>query len=165
MAFLDADRDTKERAVNGGGEIHHILAKDSTQFYKGQLVGVDLDDGKLMGVTAGDLTIQVVGRCEENVLTGSSNTRRVKVKSGCFIWANGGTYEAVTVANRGDLAYVVDDQTVGKSGATGGNCVAGRIYDFDSYGVHVFTQWPIPGAAQGATGATGPTGPTGPTGS
>jgi hypothetical protein len=163
MAFLSDNRDTKERA-HPAAQYHHILAKDSTQFYKGQLVGVDLDDGKLMGATAGDLTIQVVGRCEENVLTGTSNTRRVKVKSGAFIWVSGGTYEAITVAHRGQNAYVVDDQTVGISGATGANTVAGRIEDVDSYGVHVFTMWPLPSGALGPTGATGPTGPTGPTG-
>lgn len=152
MAFLAADRDTKERA-HPGAMYHHILAKDSTQFYKGQLVGIDLDDGKLMGATASDLTCQVVGRCEENVLTGTSNTRRVKVKSGCFIWASGASAEAITVAKRGQVCYVIDDQTVGISGATGANAIAGRVEDVDSYGVHVYTQWPLPQLA--------PVGPTG----
>ncbi len=164
MAFLAADRDTKERASEFA-QYHHVLAKDSTQFYKGQLVGIDLDDGKLMGVTAGDLTIRVVGRCEENVLTGSSNTKRVKCKSGIFIYASGTSGEALTVANRGDVAFVVDDQTVGASGNSGANAIAGEVYDVDSYGVHVAIRFPLGATGlRGATGPTGPTGATGPTG-
>ena len=157
MAFLDADRSTLERA-SSFPQYHHIIGKDSTQFYKGQLVGIDLDDGKLTGCTAGDLTIRTLGRCEENVLTGTSNTRRIKVKSGCFYYASGGTYEAITVANRGDECFVVDDQTVGISGATGANALAGIVYDVDSYGVAVAIPFPL---GVGQRGATGPTGPTG----
>ncbi len=152
MAFLAADRDTVERA-HPGAHYHHILAKDSKQYYKGQLVGVDLDDGKLVGVTAGDLTIQAVGRCEENVLTGTSNTRKIKVKSGCFRWASGASAEAITAAHRGQVCYVIDDQTVGISGATGANMIAGRIEDVNTGGVDVFTMWPLPQLA--------PVGPTG----
>jgi hypothetical protein len=156
MAFLDADRDTKERQ-SPNAEYHHVLGKDSTQYYKGQLVAIDLDDGKLAGATAGDLTLMVLGRCEENVLTGTSNTRRIKVKSGRFYYASGADAEAITVAKRGQDCYVIDDQTVGLSGNNGANARAGKIYDVDSYGVCV----EIEPFAQGLRGATGPTGPTG----
>lgn len=164
MSFLSANRDTKERASKFA-EYHDVLGKDSTQYYKGQLVGIDLDDGKLVGVTAGDLTIRTLGRCEEEVLTGSSNTRKIRVKSGTFCYDSGTSGEAIVVADRGQVCYVVDDQTVGISGNGGANAVAGLIYDVDSYGVHVAIPFPLGVAAQGATGATGPTGPTGPTGS
>lgn len=152
MAATTVDRDTKEME-SPFAFYHSVLGTDSTQYLKGELVGIDLDTGKLVKAVAGDLTIQVIGRCEENYLTGSSNTRKIRVKSGIFNYASGATFEAIVVADRGQVCYVLDNQTVGLSGATGANALAGRIYDVDSDGVWVATHFPMPQLA--------PIGPTG----
>lgn len=149
---LSADLKNHEMASSFGQE-HAILAKDSTQFYKGGLVAVDLDDGKLAKAAAGDLTLVVVGRCSENVLTGTSNTRKVKFRSGIFNYASGATFEAITAAHVGQPCYVVTDESVGISGATGANSLAGRVYDYDANGVWVGIHFPLPQLA--------PVGPTG----
>jgi hypothetical protein len=137
MSFLAGERDTKEVADPNACDFH-TLGKDSTQYWKGQMVCIDTDDGKLCGATAGDLTIRGAGMCLESVLTGTSNTRLIKWRRGTFYWGNGATFEAVAAAQESDVAFIVDDQTVGKSGATAANAMAGRIVRFSStYGVAV----------------------------
>jgi hypothetical protein len=74
--------------------------------------------------------------------TSANNLKTVKFKSGCFYYASGATFEAIGVNDIGAQAFVVDDQTVGLSGATGANAKAGRVYDVDSYGVAVYIEWP-----------------------
>ena len=148
---LSADRDTKERAVPHATR-HERLAASSEEFYVGQLVAIDVDatGSPVTPAVAGDLTLQVCGRCEERLTTGANNTKTVKFKSGCFYYASGGTFEAIDANDIGKQCFVVDDQSVGISGATGDNAKAGRIYDVDAYGVAVNIEWPQ-GATLGAT--------------
>lgn len=152
---LSNNRNTLERAMPHATR-HERLAASSKEFYIGQLVGIDTSvaGSPVSPAVAGDLTFQVCGRCEQRLTTGANNTKTVKFKSGCFYWASGGTFEAIDADDIGEVAYVVDDQTVGISGATGANAIAGRIYDVDSYGVAVNTIWPPPPFAPiGPTGA------------
>lgn len=149
---LSAGRKTHERASAFAFD-HAILGGDSTQFYKGGLVAVDLSDGKLYPAEAGDLNQVVVGRCEETVLTGASNSEPVKFRSGIFNYASGAEGEAITVADVGQVCYVLDDESVGIDGNSQANSIAGRIYDVDSHGVWVGIQFPLPQLA--------PVGPTG----
>jgi hypothetical protein len=149
---LSTDRNTLERAMPHATR-HERLAASSKEFYVGQLVAIDVDatGSPVTPAVAGDLTLQVCGRCEQRLTTGANNTKTVKFKSGCFYWANGGTFEAIDANDIGKQCFVVDDQTVGISGATGANAKAGRVYDFDStLGVAVNTEWPS-GVTLGAT--------------
>ena len=152
---LSADRDTQELAVVPSMR-HEQLAADSKQFYKGGLIG--LKSGKFVpGVDGvGDTSVRIVGRCEENYLTGTSNTKTIKAKSGCFKWANGTSSEAFAAGDIGKVAYVIDGQTVGKSGNSAANAIVGRSYRLDADGgVWVFTQFPLPQLAPvGGGGAT-----------
>lgn len=134
---------------------HERLAASSEEFYVGQLVGIDTNvaGSPVTPAVAGDLTLQICGRCEERLSTGASNTKTVKFKSGCFYYASGTTFETIDADDIGEVCYVVDDQTVGLSGATGANAIAGRVYDVDTYGVAVNIIWP-----------NGPFAPIGPTG-
>ena len=63
------------------------------------------------------------------------------MKHGIFKYTNVGD---VTVAMRGQLCYVSDDQTVTE--ASGDDPIAGVIYDVDSDGVWVEQQYPHPTA-------------------
>lgn len=148
---LTDNRDTKERAMPHATR-HERLAGSSDEFYCGQLVAIDVDatGSPVVPAAAGDLTLQVCGRCEERLTTGANNTKTVKFKSGCFYYASGGTFEAIDANDIGKQCFVVDDQTVGISGATGANAKAGRIYDVDQYGVAVNIEWPS-GVTLGAT--------------
>lgn len=150
---LSADRDTKERAVPQATR-HERLAASSKEFYVGQLVGIDTNvaGSPVTPAVAGDLTLQICGRCEQRLTTGANNTKTVKFKSGCFYYASGATFEAIGVNDIGAQCFVVDDQTVGLSGATGANAKAGRVYDVDTYGVAVYIEWPQ-AAVIGATTA------------
>lgn len=150
---LSADRDTKERAVPVATR-HERLAASSKEFYVGQLVAIDTNatGSPVTPAVPGDLNLQVCGRCEQRLTTGANNTKTVKFKSGCFYYASGTTFEEIDSADIGAQCFVVDDQTVGLSGATGANIKAGRVYDVDSYGVAVYIEWPQ-AAVIGATTA------------
>lgn len=150
---LSAPRDTKEMASPLAFR-HEVLGGTSQDFYKGQLVAVDLSDGRLYPAVAADLNLQVCGRCEETYSTGASETtKKIKFKSGIFNYASGSSGEAITAAERGQVCYVLDDESVGLDGNGQANAIAGRIYDVDSYGVWVAIQFPLPQLA--------PVGPTG----
>lgn len=148
---LTDNRDTKERRLPHATR-HERVAGSSDEFYVGQLVAIDIDatGSPVVPAAAGDLTLQVCGRSEQRLTTGASNTKKLKFKSGAFYYANGTTFEAIDANDIGKQCFVIDDQTVGISGATGANCKAGRIYDFDEYGVCVNIEWPQ-GATLGAT--------------
>jgi hypothetical protein len=153
MAALTANRSTLERAMPHATR-HERLAVSSEEFYVGQLVAIDVNatGSPVTPAVAGDLTLQVCGRCEQRLTTGASNTKTVKFKSGCFYYASGATFEAIDADDIGKQCFVVDDQTVGISGATGANAKAGRIYDFDStLGVAVNIEWPQGAVLGGAT--------------
>lgn|SRR5678816_4523920 len=142
MAALTANRDTKARAAPWSDLHGDLVAADSTQFYKGGIVALDQSDGKLKkGATA--TTLVAIGRCEENVLTGTSNTRSVKALSGIFKWANSAAGDAIADDDVGKLCYIVDDQTVALTDGTGTRSIAGRVYKVDSDGVWVATAFPF----------------------
>ena len=62
----------------------------------------------------------------------------VTVRSGCFLFKNGSSTAALAGADTGGVCYVIDDQTVGKTGGTN-SIVAGLVYDVESKGVWVLT--------------------------
>lgn len=131
MAALTADRDTQEKASTFGME-HNYVGTDSTQYYKGGIVCILNTTGKVVkGATA--TTHVCIGRCEENVLTGTSNTRGIKIRSGIFkyVGATGGGDDIAT-DDIGKLCYIVDDQTVGLVSTS--RSVAGTVYDVDADG-------------------------------
>lgn len=151
---LSAPRYTKEMASPLAFR-HEVLGATSEQFYKGQLVAIDPADGRLYPAVAADTTLIVCGRCEETYTTGASETtKKIKFKSGIFNYASGTAGEAILADDRGKVCYVLDDESVGLSGNSAANALAGRIYDVDSYGVWVAIQFPLPQLAPlGPTGA------------
>lgn len=140
MAALTADRSTLERLL-GEGVRHDFAATAGVQFYKGGMVAMDVSTGLLIKATTGTPGDYVVGRCEENKLTVSGDTVRVKI--GTFKYANAGD---VTAAMRGKLCYVSDDQTVTEDSATNTPPPAGTVFEVDSDGVWVTTYYPHPAA-------------------
>ena len=139
MAALTDNRDTPEKATAWGGTVYEFTGIDSEEFYKGAIIMFDQSDGKVKpagGVSESDGIC--VGRCEERVTTGASNTKTVKARDGVFRWVNG---ESITSASVGAVAYANDDQTVFTTIGTTRSAV-GRIVEVDSDGVWVATQFP-----------------------
>lgn len=132
MTALADDRDTPELASPSGME-HAYQAADSTQFYKGGIVCIDSTDGKLKkGATS--TTLVAVGRCEERVLTGASNTRKVRARSGIFRFNNSAAGDLIAADDIGKDCFIVDDNTVALTNGTSTRSRAGEIYDVDPNG-------------------------------
>lgn len=132
---------------------HERLAAASTTFYKGGLVCIDIDaaGSPLVKAAAGDLTLRVVGVSEEGKTTPSSPAARLKYRTGIFPFVSGSAGEAIDANDVGKICYVIDDVTVGISGNSAANAVAGRIYEFESASkVWVYIEHPA-SAPVGAT--------------
>lgn len=137
---LSAARDTKERdGYSRFNEHGDVVGADSTQFYKGQMVGINAA-GKLVPYTAA-AGIKPAGCCLETYLTEGSNTRKIRFKSGIFKWANAASGDAITAADVGLPAYATDDLTVTDNPAVA-RSFAGMIYAVDTDGVWVNMQYP-----------------------
>jgi hypothetical protein len=102
------------------------IGADSTQFFKGGLVG--LVAGKVTKLAAATAAVASVWICEDEVLTGASNTVRVGIRNGIFPFVGAG----FTVADIGKVVYVSDDQTVTLTGAPATEVVVGSIQEVES---------------------------------
>ena len=142
MAALTADRDTQELASSHAME-HAYVGTDSTQYFKGGMVCLSTATGKLVkGATA--TTLVAIGRCEENVLTGTSNTRKVRARSGIFRFLNSAAADQIAADDIGKECFIVDDQTVALTDGTATRSKAGIVYDVDTNGdVWVSMRFPL----------------------
>ena len=61
----------------------------------------------------------------------------MKVRRGCFRFANSASADAIALADVGADCYIVDDQTVALTNGSSTRSVAGKIHDVDSSGVWV----------------------------
>lgn len=141
MAALTADRDTLEKA-SAHSQLHAEVGGSSTQFYKGGIVVLDQADGLLKKATTATGLI-ALGRCEENVLTGASNTRKINCRSGIFKYGNSAAADAIAADDIGKDCYLVDDQTVALTSNSSARSRAGKVYGVDSDGVWVAFTFPL----------------------
>jgi hypothetical protein len=80
-------------------------------------------------------TYQCVGVATETVTGGGANGDvTIKVEAAEFPFASGAGGDAITAADIGKLAYVIDDQTVGKTNPNSIRAAAGRITGVDGDG-------------------------------
>jgi hypothetical protein len=131
MSALANVRNTPEK----NREPYGLGVKAATKVWQGSLVV--LDAGYVApGRTATGL--QCLGRAAETVdnTAGGAGDKDIKVEPGIFRWGNG---DSITAADRGKVAYVVDDQTVSKGDGGATRSIAGTIYDVDSAGVWVLS--------------------------
>lgn len=134
MAALTADRNTplRERGI----ESHPV--KGATTIHGGGLVTLDATGQLVPGGVATGLIAR--GRADEKVVNdGADGAVRCKVRQGIFRWNNSAAADAITRAEIGDLAYIVDDQTVAKTNGANTRSAAGTIRDVDAQGVWVET--------------------------
>ncbi len=129
MATLTEARNTRELHV-GAVKYNYDREVASGTIYAGALAAQNAD-GKAAPAsdTAG---LVVLGRAEATVGAGET----LVIRRGAFLFDNGTSTEALTVADIGAVCYVVDDHTVGKVGGT--NAVpAGVVMDVTDDGVTV----------------------------
>lgn len=132
MAGLTSDRDTHEY-VPGTAEYEWPVA-DNVKIFNGAMIGIDAN-GRLTPCTL-STSILPVGRSimfADNTVAGhTAGGITCKFHIGVFRWDNVGS---ITIASRGQLAYVVDDHSV-QTSSTGAS-PAGPIVDVDASGVWV----------------------------
>lgn len=107
-------------------------ATDSTQYFKGGLVGIDNTSGKLVKLTNA-VTVRSVWICEDEVLTGASTTVRIGVRSGILKLLNGDTIVATDIGKVARVGANGDDSAY-KGGADATEAVIGTIEGVDVVG-------------------------------
>lgn len=136
MTALATERDTLEMGAHALVEQISVPLAATTKVYQGGIVCVNAAGYGTPG--AATYGLKAVGRAEETVdNTGSAGDLSVNVKRGCFKFANSATTDALTIADVGRDCYIVDDQTVARTNATGLRPVAGMVVQVDSDGVWV----------------------------
>jgi hypothetical protein len=133
MAALSADRNTPTRSP----EEIVLPAAAAKKFFAGALAALDAAGRATPGAVA--TTLKGLGRVEACVdnSAGAAGDVSVKIRRGTFRWANSAAGDAITAADIGADAYIVDDQTVAKTNGTNTRSVAGKIMDVDAQGVWV----------------------------
>ena len=134
MAALTADRKTDRRA----SEDFVFPVDAGKKIYAGAIVAIDTADN-LAKPGAVATTLRCVGVCEEladNTL-GANGDVTVKVRRGCFQFANSSAGDLIDLGDVGLDCYIVDDQTVAKTNGGNTRSVAGKVRDVDADGVWV----------------------------
>ena len=132
MSALNGARNTKERV----GEVEEYPVKASAHCYLGGLAV--LNGGYAAPGTAATGLI-ALGRFEAEADNSSGAAGAIKacVKRGKFLFANSASTDAIAQADVGADCYIVDDQTVAKTTATGTRSRAGIICAVETAGVWV----------------------------
>lgn len=119
---LSADRNTKSRP----GDTFSYPVLTGVTIYAGALVVLDANGYAKPAVAATGLT--AVGRAEERVTnTGASGSVWVLARCGVYHFENSIGADEITQAEVGDNCYIVNDETLAKTDATGTRSVAGRV--------------------------------------
>jgi len=128
---LTANRDTPSAV----GDRISIGVFTNVHIYAGAIVAVNSSGYSVPAANASGYT--VLGRAEEEVdnTGGATDAEQISIAVGTFRWVNNG----ISDANIGDIAYVVDDQTVSLTNGSY-STIAGVIRWVDSTGVWVDTR-------------------------
>lgn len=131
MAALAKDRNTPKR----DGDIISAPVAATKKIYAGGIACLNSSGYAVPASTATGL--RPVGRAIEQIdnSSGGDGDLSVKIERGCFRWANSAGADEITAAEIGSVVYLVDDQTVAKTSATGTRSRAGFVVDVDSEGV------------------------------
>ena len=133
MVALVQDRQTPRRR----NEDFEIPVEAATLIFAGGIVCINAAGRAVKGSTS--TTLRAVGMADSRAdnSAGAAGAIRVKVRRGCYQFANSTGADQVTLANLGADAYIVDDQTVALTTGTGTRSVAGTIRDVDAGGVWI----------------------------
>lgn len=132
MTALTADRNTPQR--NGEDFLFPVSAGKVCR-----AGGLAVLHGGTAEPGATAVGLVAVGRFEATVdnTAGAAGAVSVRVRRGCFRFGNSTGADAITLADVGSPAYIVDDATVAKTSATNTRSEAGIIVDIDDSGVWI----------------------------
>ncbi|WP_068634710.1 hypothetical protein [Thauera butanivorans] len=133
MAAQTADRNTPYRTA----EDFEFPVAAATKIFGGALVCINASSLATKGATATGLKCVGIARDVADNSAGAAGAIRVKVRRGCFRFANSAAADLVALADIGADCYVVDDQTVAKTSASNTRSIAGKVRDVDADGVWV----------------------------
>ncbi len=121
---LTAERTTPERE----GKIYALTVASNVVIYKGAIVSKDADGYAIPAAdTASTLVMGSAPYTVDNRAGEYNAARTISIKNGVFGWAHTG----FTDADIGQLAYIMDDQTVTPATNASNDIVAGVIVDVD----------------------------------
>lgn len=130
---LSADRNTPRSL----GEIRNGAMAASVKIFGGGIVMRNAAGYLTKGATA---TGSVgVGRAEEQVdnSAGSAGDASINYRPGVFPFNNSESADEITIAEIGDVCFIVDDETVAKTDGTNTRSIAGFVENVDAAGVWV----------------------------
>lgn len=132
MAALTEERQTDER----NPALREPPVAAGATIYAGAGVVLNAGNAEPASTATGRVTI---GRAEETVDNsgGAAGDKTVKVKRGCFRYANSAGADEIALDDVESDCYWVDDQTVALTNGGATRSVAGKIFDVDSDGVWV----------------------------
>lgn len=131
--MLVNDRDTPQRT----GENFSVPMAAATKVYAGGIACRNAAGYAVAGATA--TTLKCIGRFSDqfdNSLGGNGDLN-AEVERGVFRYGNSADADEITIADVGQVAYLVDDETVAKTSGGSTRSRAGFIVDVDSVGVWV----------------------------
>lgn len=133
MSALTADRNT----LTKDGRLRSLPVAAGKVIWAGALV-VENATGFIEPATTATGKV-AAGRAEQWVdnTGGADGAVSVRVARGIFAFANSAGGDAIARTEIGKTVYMVDDQTVAKTDATGTRSAAGRVFDVDADGVWV----------------------------
>lgn len=137
MAALTAERPQTTRLGDATRPpLWKLPVKANTKIWAGSLIVVDAGYAA-PGRTATGLI--VAGRAEQTSdnTGGAAGAKIVEARRGVFKFNNSSSGDAIAQADVGKICYIVDDQTVALTDATGTRSRAGMIYQVESDGVLV----------------------------
>ncbi|WP_322895183.1 MULTISPECIES: hypothetical protein [unclassified Yoonia] len=133
MAPLTEGRNTPQRI----GDISAGKLAANALIYPGALLMRNAAGFILAGETA---TGSVgVGRAEEHLdnTGGANGDLDITFRTGVFRFANSAAADEITIADIGEVCFIVDDQTVAATSGTDTRSPAGTVADVDALGVWV----------------------------
>ena len=112
----------------------NLPIKGSTKIVAGALVDRDAN-GYAINATA-STTGQAMGVAQQTYdnSAGADGAMYGDFMPGCWTFANSAAGDAITIAEVGKTAYVVDNNTVAKTDGTGTRHAAGKIYSVEADG-------------------------------
>lgn len=130
---LTKDRNTKRRTGEG---FNDPLAA-TTKIYAGALVCLNAAGYAVPGSTATTLKVRGVAQEQVDNSAGIAGDLSVETRRGVFPFDNSAAADAISRAEIGSTAYIVDDHTVAKTNGGSTRSVAGTIRDLDADGVWI----------------------------
>jgi hypothetical protein len=132
MTALATDRLTKFAGPYPGRGTYGTAA--NVRLFKGAMLALDSAGRVVPGGALSTGALTAIGKCSAqydnrtgSVLGGAADAANAECEYGVFGWANSAAADAITVANVGQVCFMVDDQTVALTSAGGTRGPAGIV--------------------------------------